>query len=404
MNDLIVFSIICVTLLSILIPAVLIVFKKSIIGIISVSLLFVSATVALLAYIIARIGLVHLTWVTPIVLFILLGIIMFLRIKLIKPINQLTEDIVNKLSKGKLNYSFKNELSQRKDELGRITNALEVMRIKLIETIAEINKISFSISSSANSQSNAARQISQDSSTQAASIEEVSSSIEEIASNIQNNASNAQETEKNSLAAQQGIEIVFDQSKQSFSATKNITDKIEIINDIAFQTNILALNAAVEAARAGEYGKGFAVVAAEVRKLAERSKVAAEDIVKLAKNNLDLADGAGKNMAEMVPKVKRTTELVQEIAAASMEQNNGANQVNNSTQQLNTITQKNAAASEELATNAEELASLSIKLKELMSYFEVDNVTNFSVIKENTSIQKPNLVTHQAENQSGVIF
>jgi methyl-accepting chemotaxis protein len=110
-----------------------------------------------------------------------------------------------------------------------------------------------------------------------------------------------------------------------------------------------------------------------VRKLAERSKVAANEIVKLAEDNLELADSTGKNMSDMVPKVKKTTELVQEIATASIEQNNGANQVNMSTQQLNAITQKNAAASEELATNAEELTSQAEQLKEIISYFQVDD-------------------------------
>lgn len=376
MNDLIIFTLISVSLLIILVPTFLIVFKKSIIGIIGVSLLFISATVGLLSFVIANIGLVHLTWITPIVLVIILVTIQYLRIKLIKPINLLTEDIENKLSQGKLGNQFDKNLTNRKDELGRITNALENMRIKLIDIISEINQISYSISLSAKNQSNAASQISQDTSTQAASIEEVSSSIEEIASNIENNASNAQETEKISLAAQKGIESVFEKTKLSFNAVRNITDKIDIINDIAFQTNLLALNAAVEAARAGEYGKGFAVVAAEVRKLAERSKIAAEDIIKLAKSNLELADSAGKNMADMVPQVKKTTELVQEIASASMEQNNGANQVNISTQQLNTITQKNAAASEELATNSEELATQSVKLKELIAFFDLDHNTS----------------------------
>jgi methyl-accepting chemotaxis protein len=220
--------------------------------------------------------------------------------------------------------------------------------------------------------------ISEDASSQASSIEEVSSSIEEIGANIQNNASNAQETEKISLSAQTGIKDVFERLGKLIEATMSIIEKIGIINDIAFQTNILALNAAVEAARAGEYGRGFAVVAAEVRKLAERSKVAAEEIVELAKNNLILAEGAGQRMESMVPEVEKTTRLVQEIAAASAEQNNGTNQITATVQELNSITQKNASASEEMATNAEHLASLADQLKDHISYFKLNDTSRIS--------------------------
>ena len=169
------------------------------------------------------------------------------------------------------------------------------------------------------------------------------------------------------------MQDVAEKSQNAVEANKNIANKITIINDIAFQTNILALNAAVEAARAGEHGRGFAVVAAEVRKLAERSKLAAEEIVGLAQKSLDLSQGAGVVMSETMPKIDNTTKLVQEISAASLEQNNGATQVNNAIQQLNNVTQQNAAASEELATSSEELSSQAIQLKEIISFFNTGN-------------------------------
>jgi methyl-accepting chemotaxis protein len=192
--------------------------------------------------------------------------------------------------------------------------------------------------------------------------------MEEIASNIAQNTDNALQTDSNSAIALKKFEGVSQLSIQSVEAQRKISEKIKVINDIALQTNILALNAAVEAARAGEYGKGFAVVAAEVRKLAEHSKLAADEIVNLAGNSLKLAEETGTQMQEALPYVKKTTGLVQEIAAASQEQTHGVNQINTTMAQLSDITQQTAAASEELASSAEELASQAQELNDLISF------------------------------------
>jgi methyl-accepting chemotaxis protein len=197
--------------------------------------------------------------------------------------------------------------------------------------------------------------------------------MEEMAANIQQNTDNAQEADKISQKVQEGVKKVGNASQESLISIKNIAEKIGIINDIAFQTNILALNAAVEAARAGEQGRGFAVVAAEVRKLAERSKIAADEIVALSSKSVNVTETASALMNDLIPEIEKTAKLVQEIAAASMEQTSGADQVNTAIQQLNQVTQQNAAASEEMATSAEELSSQAEQLKEIISYFRIDS-------------------------------
>ncbi|HEY4786344.1 MAG TPA: methyl-accepting chemotaxis protein, partial [Bacteroidales bacterium] len=183
---------------------------------------------------------------------------------------------------------------------------------------------------------------------------------------------NARHTEIISNSTAQMVTRVDEASRESLKAVKEIAQKITIINDIAFQTNILALNAAVEAARAGEYGKGFAVVASEVRKLAERSKIAADEIDHLSKSSLGMTQETGQILEQLIPEILKTSKLVQEIASASVEQNSGADQINSAIQQLNNVTQQNAATAEQMATSSEELYSRAEQLNELVSFFTLD--------------------------------
>ena len=245
-------------------------------------------------------------------------------------------------------------------------------------TIANLSKIISDVILAADQLTNASEQISstsqslsQAASEQAASVEETSASIEQMAASINQNAENAQITDgmagKASIEAKEGGVAV----KQTVGAMKEIANKIGIIDDIAYQTNMLALNAAIEAARAGDHGKGFAVVAAEVRKLAERSQIAAQEIGELAENSVKTAESAGRLLDEIVPSIAKTSDLVQEIAAASQEQSSGVSQVNTAMNQMNQITQQNASASEQLAATAEEMTGQSEQLQNLMSFFKI---------------------------------
>ncbi len=293
--------------------------------------------------------------------------------------------LVNLIAKPlKLGVDFAKEIAEgnlmadldvdQKDEVGILAEALKEMVGKLKDIISNVIAGADNIAAASEQMSSTSQELSQGANEQAASVEEVSSTMEQMTSNIEQNSQNATHTEKISLTTYQGMQDVVTRSSNAVDANRIIADKIKIINDIAFQTNILALNAAVEAARAGEHGRGFAVVAAEVRKLAERSKVAADEIVSLSIKSLDLSDGAGKKLVELLPDIEKTTRMVQEISAASNEQNNGTLQINGAVNQLNSVSQQNAAASEELSTSAEELSSQAEQLKDLVSFFRVDNV------------------------------
>lgn len=273
-------------------------------------------------------------------------------------------EIAERIAQGDLTIDISN--NQRKGILGSMEN----MTQKLQEIVKNIVLSSNEIALASQELKEGSDQLAQGANSQAAAAEEVSSSMEEMAANIDQNTENAKETEKISNTAARSVESVSQSSKESMTAIRNIADKIQIINDIAFQTNILALNAAVEAARAGEYGKGFAVVAGEVRKLAERSKLSADEIDELSKSSVNVTASAEKMLNELVPEIIKTSKLVQEIAASSLEQNAGADQINNAVQQLSDVTQQNAASAEEIAASASNLTDQAVRLKEMIEFFK----------------------------------
>lgn len=288
---------------------------------------------------------------------------------------------------------------EQKDEIGELAVALNGMVRKLRDIVVNITTGADYIASASQQLSEASEQISQGANEQASSVEEVSSTMEEMAANIQQNTDNALTTEKISVNAKKSVTEMSSKASKSVKANEEIAEKIGIITEIANQTNILALNAAVEAARAGDHGSGFAVVAIEVRKLAERSKIAADEIVELAARSLNLTKSAGKQMKKTLPKIKRTNELVKEIATSSKEQNNAANQINNAIQQLNSVTQQSASSSEQMASNAEELASQSESLRDLISFFKLQDTDQVQEEKAKFKLRKKKDKSKKVKNE-----
>ena len=260
-------------------------------------------------------------------------------------------------------------LVSERDTMGK---SLLTLKEKMTDLIGGIVHSSQQVRSGAMQLTDASAVLNQGASEQAASAEEASSSIEEMVANIRQNADNAMQTEKIAIQAAQKGQEGGQAVEATVAAMKDIADKIQIVEEIARQTNLLALNAAIEAARAGEHGKGFAVVAAEVRKLAERSQLAAGEISELSGSSVDIAEKAGNMLQVMVPDIQRTADLVQEISAASKEQDAGAEQINRSIQQLDQVIQKNAAATEEMASTSEELSAQAEQLQQMVSVFKLD--------------------------------
>ena len=258
------------------------------------------------------------------------------------------------------------------NEVSQLMTAMQVMVGKLRQIIGEVRIAADNLGNAAGQVSATAQSLSQSASEQAASVEETNASMEEMGASIVQNTDNARVTDGIAQQAAQEAEDGGTAVRSTVEAMNSIAGKIGIIDDIAYQTNLLALNAAIEAARAGEHGKGFAVVAAEVRKLAERSQVAAQEIGSVARSSVKLAEHAGALLTAMLPPIRKTSGLVQQIAAASQQQGSGVGQINGAMRQLGQATQQNASAAEELAATATEMSGGAARLQELMSFFHLD--------------------------------
>ena len=250
--------------------------------------------------------------------------------------------------------------------------ALAAMVEKLNRVVSDVKSAADNVAAGSREMSTNAEQMSQGASEQAAAAEEASSSMEQMSANIRQNADNAIQTEKIAVKSSEEANEGGKAVAQTVTAMKQIADKINIVEEIARQTNMLALNAAIEAARAGEHGKGFAVVAAEVRKLAERSQSAAGEISELSASSVEVAEKAGALLANILPSIERTADLVKEITASSREQDTGAEQINKAIQQLDQVIQKNASAAEEMSSTSEELSAQASQLQGTVTFFRTE--------------------------------
>jgi methyl-accepting chemotaxis protein len=348
--------------------------------------------------------------VITMILFAIFGLVVvavliyFFISKRLRPLEKI-KDLLAVVSEGDLTKKYEGKMYG--DEVGELVQSTNNMIGRLSAMVSDISQNANNFAASSEEISATSENMSQGSSEQAASVEEIASSLEEMGATITQNTENSKKTDviaqKTAKQGEEGGKAV----KDTVSAMKDIASKIGLIEDIAYQTNLLALNAAIEAARAGEHGKGFAVVAVEVRKLAEKSQVASKEIGDLANHSVAIADEAGKLLDQIVPSIIQTADLVQDISAASEQQDLGVNQINQGMDQLNKVTQQNAAAAEELASTAEMLSSSAQDLQELISFFKIDKTdihVNGKKIRysEGRNVSTKQNVTRRNKNKNGV--
>jgi methyl-accepting chemotaxis protein len=262
------------------------------------------------------------------------------------------------------------EYDERNDEIGELSRSMNAMTGRIANVIGEVRTAADALASASAQVSASAQSLSQGTSEQATAVEQTSSSLEQMHASIAQNAANSHRMEQMALNGARDAESSGAAVRDTVRAMKSIAERVSIIEEIAYQTNLLSLNAAIEAARAGEHGRGFAVVAAEVRKLSERSQTAAKEIGDSAESSVAIAESSGGLLADLVPSIRATTDLVQEVAAASNEQAAGVLQMKRAMAHLDQLTQRGASASEELSGTAQEMASQAEALESLLSFFQ----------------------------------
>jgi methyl-accepting chemotaxis protein len=314
----------------------------------------------------------RIVWMLALALGIVAAIVVVTATVITRGITRPLEEAVRvaqRIAEGDLTASV---AASSRDETGLLLEAMGSMVSSLSRTISEVRAGATALASASGQVSATSQSLSQGTSEQAASVEETTSSLEQMNASITQNAENSRATEQMAIKGSKDAEESGRTVTQTAAAMKEIAEKVSIIEEIAYQTNLLALNAAIEAARAGEHGKGFAVVATEVRKLAERSQAAAKEINSLASTSVSVAERSGRLLDELVPGIRKTADLVQEVAAASREQAGGVSQINKAMSQVDQVTQRNASAAEELASTAEEMSSQAESLQQLIAFFKLN--------------------------------
>lgn len=307
--------------------------------------------------------------VVAIVVIFLVGLYAYKVIK--KPLEQVINDL-SKVSTGDLTVKIKEEMLNRKDEIGLISKSVSTLSSNFEEIIGGIQKNFNTISKMSSNIKQASSNMAQSAAMQAGNLEEISTSMEEMVETIVNNSENAQETQNITLQTNESVRVGNEAVMKALGYLDEISTRIQVINDIAFQTNILSLNAGVEAARAGDAGRGFAVVAKEVRNLSNQSKEAAVQIDDVSRESSNFSQEAIQSLKNIVPNMEKTTLLVQKIVAANSEQNAGVSQINNAIQELNNSTQQNATDAEEMAQSALSLSDSADHLNNLIQYFKTN--------------------------------
>lgn len=302
---------------------------------------------------------------------IVVGIGIYMASRYVKdPLNNIVKDL-SKLSEGNTNIEVAGKFSERKDEIGMIANAVKNLSFNLNDMLKQVQNYSKEIAKTSQDLNEIMFSLSNNSAAQSSSIEQVSATMEQIASTIQQNLENCQQSEEMSVKSHKAIKEGSLAAIKSIEAMGEVVDKVKLINDIAFQTNILALNAAVEASHAGEAGKGFAVVAKEVRKLAESSNKAAREIEEVSDKVLALSKNSGEKLQAFASEAEHTSDFVKNISAAGMEQNSSVQQINYAIQELNKMIQDNSSQVERINQKAKALAVTTSSLNKSVSHFKL---------------------------------